>query len=301
MPFSVESEDFIGSSKGRHWIDSHCHFDFDNFHSDRESHWQLLQRFGCAGLVIPGVVAETWQSLIELCADKPWGYALGLHPYFLEQHHEDDLQHLESMCFEQIAKAHPVSTLGSSRESNGGSKLVAMGEFGLDLMLAESGHKQQAELCRQQFLIAQKLNLPVILHIRKAYDEVAAMIRRIGFDQGGIVHGFSGSYQQGMVMVGLGFKLGVGGAMSHPRAKKLRATITRLPLSSLVLETDAPDMKPAFWQGPDNSPLSLLLLAQIVASLHRCHLDDVIFSSNNNVLKTMPRLKSVLTNRQYSI
>lgn len=294
MPFSVESEKFIGSSKGRHWIDSHCHFDFDKFHSDRESHWQLLQRFGCAGLVIPGVVAETWESLIELCADKSWGYALGLHPYFLEQHHEGDLQRLESMCFEQINKMGPVSALGSNRESNQGSKLVAIGEFGLDLMLAESGHEQQAELCRQQFLIAEKMNLPVILHIRKAYDEVAAMIRRIGFDQGGIVHGFSGSYQQGMIMVGLGFKLGIGGAMSHPRARKLRATIARLPLSSLVLETDAPDMKPAFWQGPDNSPLSLLLLAQIVASLHRCHLDDVLFSSNNNVLTVMPRFKSVL-------
>jgi TatD DNase family protein len=81
--------------------------------------------------------------------------------------------------------------------------------------------------------------------------------------------------------------------MSHPRAKKLRATIARLPLDGLVLETDAPDMLPAFWQGPHNSPLSLLFLAQIVASLHRCDLDQVLLSSNSNLLVTLPKFKAL--------
>lgn len=286
MPFPDESDKSVLSDRDRQWIDSHCHFDFDKFNSERECHWQLLQQFGCAGLIIPGVRSETWQALIEVCSDKPWAYALGLHPYFLDHHKESDLQGLEDTCRGQLSN------------TTGLSKLVAIGEFGLDLILDESGHKQQVELCRQQLLIAEKLNLPVILHIRKAYDEVAAMIRRLGFSQGGVVHGFSGSYQQGMVFVSLGFKLGIGGAMSHFRAKKLRATIARLPLSSLVLETDAPDMKPAFWRGPDNSPLSLLFLAQIVASLHRCPLDEVLLCSNNNVLTVMPKAKQVISNGQ---
>ncbi len=283
MPFSVDSTNLFESFQGRHWIDSHCHFDFENFDAHRENHWQLLQQFGCAGLIIPGVKAKQWPKLISLCRDKPWAYALGLHPYFLDQHQEDDLQQLEDSCLKQLAAY------------NQASNLVAVGEFGLDLMLPESEHKQQAELCRQQLLIAGKLNLPVILHIRKAYDEMAALIRRTGFSQGGIVHGFSGSYQQGIALVSLGFKLGVGGAMSHSRATKLRKTIASLPLASLVLETDAPDMLPAFWQGPDNSPLSLLLLAQIVASLHCCHRDDVLFSSNNNVLSAMPNINNIIT------
>jgi TatD DNase family protein len=287
MPFSAESLKVVKYDQGRQWIDSHCHFDFDNFNFDREYHWQRLQQFGCIGLVIPGVKSKTWKSLTELCADKPWGYGLGLHPYFLEQHQEDDLQCLADACGEQISKAYYLP--------HQASKLVAVGEFGLDLMLDKAGHEQQVELCRQQFLIADKFDLPVILHIRKAYDEVAAMIRRNGFSRGGVVHAFSGSYQQGMVLIDLGFKLGIGGAMSHPRAKKLRATIARLPLSSLVLETDAPDMKPAFWQGPDNSPLSLLLLAQIVASLHHCHLDEVLLFSNNNTLAAMPNINQVIS------
>ena len=285
MPFPDELPKSVQSDRGRQWIDSHCHFDFDIFNSDRESHWQLLQQFGCSGLIIPGVKSETWEPLIEVCTDKPWGYGLGLHPYFLDQHKEGDLQCLEDICRRQLSNTVEPS------------QLVAIGEFGLDLMLAESGHKQQAELCRQQLLIAEKLSLPVILHIRKAYDEVAAMIRRLGFSQGGVVHGFSGSYQQGMAFISLGFKLGIGGAMSHVRAKKLRGTIARLPLSSLVLETDAPDMKPAFWHGPDNSPLSLLLLAQIVASLHRCQLDEVLLFSNNNVLSVMPNVRRVIFSR----
>ncbi|OUS37083.1 hypothetical protein A9R00_11195 [Oleispira antarctica] len=285
MPFSADSTNTFESYQGRHWIDSHCHFDFENFDAHRESHWQLLQNYGCAGLVIPGVKAKQWPKLISLCRDKPWGFALGLHPYFLDQHQEGGLQQLEDSCLEQLSKQ-------TFSEASG---LVAVGEFGLDLMLEQSTHNLQAELCRQQLLIAEKMNLPVILHIRKAYDEVAAMVRRTGFSQGGIVHGFSGSYQQGMALVDLGFKLGVGGAMSHPRANKLRTTIARLPLSSLVLETDAPDMRPAFWQGPDNSPLSLLLLAQIVASLHDQPLDEAILLSNNNVLSVMPNIKNIIS------
>jgi TatD DNase family protein len=282
MPFPNEFEKVVQNANDRQWIDSHCHFDFDNFNSDRADHWLLLKRLGCVGLVIPGVVSGTWPSLIEFCREKPWGYALGLHPYFLDQHKDSDLSLLESTCHAQLFE---------STEKN---KLVAIGEFGLDFMLPEVGHAQQIELCRQQFLIADKLMLPVILHIRKAYDEVAAMIRRLGFSQGGVVHGFSGSYQQGMALVGLGFKLGVGGAMSHPRANKLRGTIARLPLSCLALETDAPDMKPAFWQGPDNSPLSLLVLAQMVASLHHCSLDKVLATSNSNVFSALPHVEKIV-------
>ncbi|HCM05734.1 MAG TPA: hypothetical protein DIC30_06955 [Oceanospirillales bacterium] len=273
-----DSTTSIGKSD-RCWFDSHCHFDFDVFDKNRDEQWLLLKEYGCAGLIIPGVTAKQWPRLISLCADKPWGYSLGLHPYFIEQHQEGDLNKLDNACAEQLELP--------AEESN----LVAVGEFGLDFMLASSGHTQQVELCRQQLLIAKKYNLPVILHIRKAYDEVAAMIRSIGFTEGGIVHAFSGSYQQGMVFIGLGFKLGIGGAMSHSRANKLRATITRLPLDGLVLETDAPDMLPAFWQGPHNSPLSILFLAQIVASLHRCDLNQVLLSSNRNLLGILPKFK----------
>lgn len=274
MPFSHQFSKFEGSYQGRHWIDSHCHFDFKAFDCDRDSHWQFLQQRGCAGLLIPGVVEKDWKSLISFCEGKPWGYALGLHPYFLDQHLADGISKLKALC--QM------------------SSPVAIGEFGLDFALPETTFNQQIELCEQQFMLAQSLQLPVILHIRKSYDEIASMVRRLKFNQGGIVHAFSCSVQQGEALIKLGFLLGIGGAISHPRSIKLRKTVTQLPLESLVLETDSPDMKPAFLSGPRNSPISILLLAQIVASLKQCSLDDVILSSNNNLLTLMPSLKKLL-------
>ena len=118
------------------------------------------------------------------------------------------------------------------------------------------------------------------------------MVRRLGFTQGGIIHAFSGSLQQGQALIKLGFKLGIGGALSHVRAIKLRKTVADLPLESIVLETDSPDMKPAFLAGSRNSPVSLLLLAQIVASIKECSRDEIIIMSNNNLLALMPKLKT---------
>ena len=274
MPFFDESSPLEDLYQGRRWIDSHCHFDFNAFDEDRESHWQFLQHWGCAGLLIPGVMEQDWRNLISLCTDKPWAYALGLHPYFIDQHKATDLGQLALAC--QV------------------NDPVAIGEFGLDFVLPDVTFAAQIELCQQQFKLAQELQLPVILHVRKAYDEIAAMIRRLGFSHGGIIHAFSGSTQQGQALIKLGFKLGIGGALSHTRATKLRKTVSLLPLDAIVLETDSPDMKPAFLSGCRNSPISLLLLAQIVASVKQCSLDQVIFASNNNTLNVIPKLKRLI-------
>ena len=272
MPFSTELSKLDSPYLGQRWIDSHCHFDFKAFDLDREEHWQFLQRWGCAGLLIPGVTAKDWQGLISLCESKPWAYALGLHPYFMDQHQPDDVAELALVCL--------------------ANKPLAIGEFGLDFTLSEATFTDQIRLCRAQFQLAQELQLPVILHVRKSYDDIAAMIRRLGFNQGGIVHAFSGSIQQGEALIKLGFKLGIGGAISHGRAIKLRKTISHLPLDAFVLETDSPDMKPAFLSGNRNSPISLLFLAQIVGGLKQCSSDEVVCASNNNLLTLMPRLKT---------
>jgi TatD DNase family protein len=272
MPFFDELSKRDDPYQGQRWIDSHCHFDFKVFDSDRESHWQFLTSWGCSGLIIPGVRAKDWQALVLLCEGKPWAYALGLHPYFIAEHQYDDMEQLALAC-----QLHNP---------------IAIGEFGLDFALADTTFAAQIELCQQQFKLAQELQLPVILHVRKAYDEVAAMVRRLGFTQGGIIHAFSGSLQQGQALIKLGFKLGIGGALSHVRATKLRKTVAHLPLESIVLETDSPDMKPAFLAGSRNSPVSLLLLAQIVASIKECSRDEIIIMSNNNLLALMPKLKT---------
>lgn len=286
MPFSTDFFESINSYQGRQWFDSHCHFDFKIFDSDREKHWRSLQALGCKGLLIPGVKAKDWPRLINLCDSKPWYYALGLHPYFLDDHELSDLDELRAQCSSEV-----VDQKG----------LVAIGEIGLDFSLLESTRVLQIEYFTKQLLLAQELKLPVILHARKSYDVMHSIIRKVGFTQGGVVHAFTGSFQQGKALINMGFKLGMGGALSHSRAKRLRKTVIDLPYDSIVLETDSPDMKPAFLSSDRNTPASILLIAQITASLQKRSLSDVLDSSNKNLVSIFPKMEAVNKAKNHSI
>jgi len=259
------------------WFDSHCHFDFEAFDSQRETIWQQAQQAGVAGLLIPGVSLRQSARLAEFCSGKPWFYAFGLHPYFHEQHQADDVQVLR-----QLVDSH---------------KPLAIGEIGLDWTLAKRSadptqqRQLQWQLFEQQVMLAEQTNLPLILHIRGAHDEAASWLKKRGFSGAGIVHAFSGSVQQGQRWLELGFKLGIGGAMTFPRANKLRTTIKTLPLSSWLLETDAPDMRPAFLSSQAvNSPLSIPLYGQLLASLTGRNTTAVQQQCRDNLVDVFPRL-----------
>lgn len=241
------------------WIDSHCHFDFAVFAGQRERLWQQAQQLGVAGLIIPGVSRLQGEQLPAFCAGQPWRYAQGLHPYFLHQHQPADLHWLEQQLREDPA-------------------VLAVGEIGLDSVLVAgdtSRLQQQWDFFSAQVQLAQRYGKRLILHIRGQHDQACAFLRRQHFTAGGIVHAFSGSEQQGRAWLALGFKLGIGGAMTHPRAHKLRRTIAALPADAWLLETDSPDMRPAFWAGPVNSPAAIPLLGACLAALQQSDLGHV--------------------------
>ena len=254
------------------WFDSHCHFDFPVFDPDREQVWQHAQQEGLEGLLIPGVTRRQGEALPAFCQNRPWRYALGLHPYFLQQH-----QHRDG---EWLAQALAVPGV------------VAVGEAGLDRILATDHAilEQQWHWFRLQAELAAQYGLPLILHIRGMHDEAAAFLRRQRFTGGGMVHAFSGSEQQGRVWHDLGFVLGVGGAMTHPRAQKLRRTLTALPLESLLLETDSPDMVPAFWGTERNSPETLPLIAAMLAALRGIAPSELAAVQKRTRLRIFPEL-----------
>ena len=254
------------------WFDSHCHFDFPDFNSDRTVIWQQAREMGCIGLLIPGISREQGDRLADVCRDRPWFYAQGLHPYFLASHRPQDIDWLDR------ALADPA--------------VVAVGEAGLDKVLATDDEllAQQWLWFRQQAELARAHRLPLTLHIRAMHDEAAAWLKRSGFDQGGMVHAFSGSEQQGRRWHDLGFVLGIGGAVTHPRAQKLRRTVAALPESSIVLETDSPDMAPAFWAGRRNDPRSLPLTAALVARLRQVDTQVVSAKSISNMSLLFPKL-----------
>ena len=215
-------------------IDTHCHLDIEQFDADREEVLARARKHGVTDLVIPAVTADRWDGLLTLCrGDAGLHAALGLHPVYLEQHHETDLEKLP----DAIAASRPV----------------AVGEIGLDFALRELDRQRQVALLERQLEIAEGFELPVILHVRKAHDDIIRLLKKRSLP-GGTVHAFNGSLQQAESYIAMGFKLGFGGMLTFERSNRLRRLAKALPASSLVLETDAPDLTVASHQGQRNSP-----------------------------------------------
>jgi len=237
-------------------VDSHCHFDFPVL---RERYPQLRAEALAAGIqqiVVPGVTANSWSTLQSFCAADFMLYpAFGLHPCFMADHQPRDLEILEALLEHSDA--------------------VAVGEIGLDFFIPDADPAAQQQLFKAQLQLAKQFQLPVLLHVRKAHDQVLAQLRRFQLARGGIVHAFSGSAQQAEHYIGLGFKLGFGGAISYDRARKLRRLVAELPLESMVLETDAPDMPLAEYREQPNTPERIRQVAEIIAQLRGISVDEV--------------------------
>uniref|UniRef100_UPI004048DB28 TatD family hydrolase n=1 Tax=Rheinheimera sp. TaxID=1869214 RepID=UPI004048DB28 len=224
-------------------FDTHCHLDLPELAAAQALHWQQAQQAGVAALVIPAVQQSAWPNLLMLHQQQPnWHIALGIHPWWAAKHSSDAVVELDKLL------------------TTHSSTIVAVGEIGLDFALAEAGFAIQQRLFSAQLALAKQHNKPVILHHGKSQPQLLAELKQQQFTEGGILHAFSGSQQQGMAFVDLGFKLGIGGTITYQRAEKTRNTVKKLPLDSFVLETDAPAMPLAGYQGEVNTPAQLALV-----------------------------------------
>ncbi len=262
-------------------IDTHCHLDASEFDADRDDIVQKAFANGINQIVIPAVARNNFDAVIQACLrHSHCAYALGIHPMYVDSAILEDLETLK----------HYV-------EQN---KPIAVGEIGLDYFVTKPNQPElnrnlQAHFFTEQLKIAQQFNLPVILHVRSAVDDVLKYLRRHKV-VGGIAHAFNGSFQQAEQFIGLGFKLGFGGAMTYSRAKHIRALATQLPLESIVLETDSPDMPPE-WLGNNgrNTPLELTKIAVVLADLKGINLAQVVDITSANALKVLPKLADLCT------
>jgi TatD DNase family protein len=233
-------------------IDTHIHLDAAEFDGSRDSVLIDARAAGVGAFVVPAVDRESFHRVTALAAANRDIYpALGIHPLFTAAATQDDLEVLE----------HEL----------GRTKCVAVGEIGL-------------QLC-----IAQRFQLPVILHLRRAQDAVLKQLRQHAVC-GGIAHAFNGSRQQADAFIKLGFKLGFGGAMSFEGSQRIRRLATELPLDSIVLETDAPDMAPAWGQGRSNVPANIARYARILAELRGLPVEEVIRATGANARTALPGL-----------
>lgn len=248
-------------------IDTHCHIDVADFDPDREQVLSRARAKGISTLVVPGVQASSWPGLLQLChRHEQLLPALGLHPVYMGQHRVEDIRVLE----EQIVRHRPV----------------AIGEIGLDFFIDNPDRRGQERLLEVQLCIARDAGLPVLLHIRKAHDHVLKLLRRIR-PPGGIAHAFNGSRQQADQFIDLGFRLGFGGVITFERARKIRALAAQLPLASLVLETDAPDLPPADHRNDRNSPEYLPEVLAVLAELRGEDAEDIAARTTANARQVL--------------
>ncbi|CAG9000459.1 MAG: putative metal-dependent hydrolase YjjV [Candidatus Celerinatantimonas neptuna] len=226
-------------------IDTHCHLDFPCFTplSEKIKVWQAQ---GVGGFVVPSVGPQNWQSVLELNRYPNIAVGLGIHPCFKNGFTAVDnfaLQ-LEKYC----------------------DQLAAIGECGLDGRFKDT-YSQQRVIFIRQLQLAASFNLPVIIHSVRANDDVYSLLRHYPVPKGGVIHAFQGSFVQAQRFVDLGFKLGIGGAFVWPRSEKLRKIVTKLPIESIVFETDAPDMPLPGMSKGENTPLSILQVVKMAGQV----------------------------------
>lgn len=243
-------------------IDSHCHLDFDVFDRDRNELWSRCRSAGVGQLIVPGTDPDQWVRARSLCEAQPdWYFAAGVHPWWLDRAADD----WEELC--QRALTHPLC--------------VAVGECGLDKHIEAPMIRQEA-LLDTHLDMARACDKPVILHCVKAHNELIRRLKRHRFPRGGVVHAFSGSADIATTYWQMGFRLGVGGVITYERARKTREAVSRVPLDALLLETDAPDMPLAGRQGERNSPEYLPVIAQTLAGLRDCPVEQVVRQTTDN-------------------
>ena len=257
-------------------IDSHCHIDFNDFDKDRDEVLQRAEKLGIKKIIVPGVQQKTWQRITLYSQTYPQLYpCYGLHPYFINEHKKEDINLLKIA----LEKNSPV----------------AVGECGLDFFLKNLDKEKQQFYFEQQLDLAIEFNLPAVIHARKSTEAVIKAIKiRPGLR--GMIHSYSGSYEQAVQLIDLGFYLSFGGPITYEKSTRLRKLVERLPLSSLLVETDAPDQPVANADSNRtelnnmgtirNEPAFILDVIQSMALLHDIEPDEIasITTDNANTL-----------------
>lgn len=228
-------------------IDTHCHLDAAEFAADRAAVQAAAQAAGVDAILVPGVTVDAFPGQKTVVADCPGALAAyGIHPLYVPTAADGDL----AVVRDWLARERPV----------------AVGEIGLDGYVAGADMARQTAFFVAQLQLAREFDLPVILHVRRAIDPVLRELRRWRV-RGGIAHAFNGSRQQADEFLKLGFKLGFGGAATYAGSTRIRALAATLPAEAIVLETDAPDIPPAWLNRGRNTPGELARIADAIAGL----------------------------------
>ena len=249
-------------------IDTHCHLDAAEFDADRGTVHAVALAAGVGRLVVPAVELAGFAKTRQVVAQYAGCVAAyGIHPLYVMRAAEGDLAALRHW----LANERPV----------------AVGEIGLDLYVSDIDPQRQEFFFVEQLKLAREFDLPVLLHVRRAVDPVLKQLRRYRV-RGGIAHAFNGSRQQAEEFIKLGFALGFGGAMTFSGSTRIRTLAAELPLESIVLETDAPDIPPAWLNGGRNAPAELPAIAKALAAIRGLSPEQVAAATSETARRILP-------------
>jgi TatD DNase family protein len=229
------------------FIDTHIHLDAPEFDADRDAVLARAAQVGVTRFVVPAIAASNFDVVRDLAARLPGSVcAYGIHPLFVDASQEADI----ALLRDRLRDGHAH----------------AMGEIGLDGFVDGADHARQEWFFVEQLKLAREFDLPVVVHVRRAQDRVLKYLRRYPV-RGGIAHAFNGSRQQADIFMSLGFKLGFGGAMTYSGSTRIRELARSVPLEHIVLESDAPDIPPAWVGKGRNEPANVARFAAVLAQL----------------------------------
>jgi TatD DNase family protein len=245
-------------------IDTHAHLYDSHFINELDFHVNEMRANGVNQVWMPNCDSETWKDLINVSKKYP-DFALpmiGLHPTYVKENY--------------------LVELGNLKTNLGLQKVIAIGEIGLDYYWDTTFKAEQMIAFEMQCHWALEQKIWIDVHCRKAYADLIRILKKTEFaDLKGIIHCFSGDAREAEILVGLGFKLGIGGVITYKNTT-LFQDIKDISLDHIVLETDSPYLSPVPYRGKPNSPSYMPLIAQKLADLFQISLDELVIKTSNN-------------------
>lgn len=250
------------------FIDTHTHIYSEEFDSDREATVQRALEAGIGIMLLPAIDPETYNRQEALWKSNPLVFRqmMGLHPTSVKEDCEVLLAETQRRLFD-----YP-------------EKYVAVGEIGLDFYWDRTFENQQLDVLKRQMRWAQELHKPVVLHIRKAYEEMLGLLKELNqTSYSGVMHCFGGSINQALRAIEHGFHIGIGGVVTFKNAG-MTEVVKAVPLERIVLETDSPYLAPVPYRGKRNESAYVVEVAKKVAELKGITLEQVAETTTHNAV-----------------
>lgn len=242
------------------FTDTHCHI-FSEYYSDINQVLENAKSVDINRVFNNGCDYESNKEVLKLINEFPNMYgAIGIHPESVDKYSQNDLKHIE--------------------DNLNNKKIIAIGEIGLDYYYTKENKEEQIKLFESQLALAEKYNMPVIIHSRDATEDTINCLKK--YKVTGVIHSFSGSLETANIYIKMGFLLGINGVVTFKNSK-LKEVIKNIDLEHIILETDSPYLTPEPFRGTTNEPTRVINIAEFICELKGISLNELARITNKNI------------------